>query len=61
VVLTVVKLGQAFPEGLEVERALVLRVQFLPQGTRPILLLCWGLDVHGLPSVEGRVISVSWL
>lgn len=61
VLLTVVELLQALPEGLEVEEAVVLRVEFVPQGAGPLLPLGWGLDIHGVPYVGGRVTSVSWL
>lgn len=39
--LTVIELLQALPEGLEVEVTIVLRVQFLPQGASPVLSFGW--------------------
>jgi hypothetical protein len=59
--LTVVELLEAFPEGLEVEEALVLSVELLPQGTSPVLPVDGRFGIHGLPSVEVWATSVSWL
>lgn len=50
--LTVVELLQACSESFEVEEAVVLGIEFLPQGSGPVLPLRWRLGIHGLPSVE---------